>query len=120
MLLVFGPRSTTYDFGPGHPLTPRRFGPGIDLLRSLGAEPGLAPEPASDEELRWSHSRRYIETVKRFSNAPYGWPEAGIGEGGDDPAFAGMHDAAAAVAGGSIRAMNAIIGGDVELSLIHI
>ena len=31
MLLVFGARSTDYDFGPGHPLTPRRFGPGIDL-----------------------------------------------------------------------------------------
>ena len=28
-LLVYGPRSTTYDFGPEHPLTPRRFGPGI-------------------------------------------------------------------------------------------
>ena len=38
-----------YDFGPGHPLTPRRFGPGIDLLRSVGAEPGLAPEPATDD-----------------------------------------------------------------------
>jgi acetoin utilization protein AcuC len=114
VLLVFGPRSTTYDFGPSHPLTPRRFGPGIDLLRSLGAEPGLAPEPASDDELRWAHSRRYIETVRRFSDSPYGWPEAGIGEGGDDPAFAGMHDAAAAVAGGSIRAMEAILRGDIE------
>ena len=41
-LLVFGPRSLTYDFGPGHPLTPRRFGPGIDLLRAVGALPGLA------------------------------------------------------------------------------
>jgi acetoin utilization protein AcuC len=114
VLLVFGPRSTTYDFGPGHPLTPRRFGPGIDLLRAVGADPGLAPEPASDDELRWSHSRRYIETVKRFSEAPYGWSEAGIGDGGDDPPFAGMHDAAAAVAGGSIRAMEAILRGDVE------
>ena len=47
MLLVFGPRSVDYDFGPGHPLTPRRFGPGIDLLRAVGAEPGLAPEPAA-------------------------------------------------------------------------
>ena len=47
-LLVFGPRSTDYDFGPGHPLTPRRFGPGIDLLRAIGAEPGLAPEPATE------------------------------------------------------------------------
>lgn len=119
MLLVFGPRSTTYDFGPGHPLTPRRFGPGIDLLRAIGAEPGLAPEPASDEELRWCHSRRYIEVVKRFSDDPYGrdeggWGEAGIGEGGDDPPFAGMHEAGAAVAGGSIRAIEAVLRGDVE------
>jgi len=44
MLLVFGPRSTDYDFGPDHPLTPRRFGPGIDLLRSVGAVPGLSPD----------------------------------------------------------------------------
>jgi hypothetical protein len=50
-LLVFGPRSLDYDFGPNHPLSPRRFGPGIDLLRAVGAEPGLAPEPAPDVEL---------------------------------------------------------------------
>ena len=50
-LRVYGPRSATYDFGPGHPLTPRRFEPGIDLLRAVGAEPGLAPEPATDDEL---------------------------------------------------------------------
>ncbi len=72
MLLVYGPRSTSYDFGPAHPLTPRRFGPGIDLLRAVGAEPGLAPEPASDEELLWCHTRRYIEVVRRFSKDPYG------------------------------------------------
>ena len=54
MLLVHGPRSASYDFGPGHPLTPRRFGPGIDLLRAVGAEPGVAPEPAPDDELLWT------------------------------------------------------------------
>ena len=114
MLLVYGPRSTSYDFGPGHPLTPRRFGPGIDLLRAVGAQPGLAPEPATDDELRWCHGARYLEVVKRFSGQPFGGGAAGIGEGGDDPPFAGMHEAAAAVAGGSIRAMEAILGGDVE------
>ncbi len=114
MLLVYGPRSTTYDFGPGHPLTPRRFGPGIDLLRAVGAEPGLAPEPAPDEDLLRCHTRRYLEVVKRFSAMPYGGWEAGIGEGGDDPPFAGMHEASAAVAGGSLRAMEAILHGDVE------
>ncbi len=116
MLLVFGPRSTDYDFGPGHPLTPRRFGPGIDLLRSVGAEPGLAPEPAADADLLLCHAREYIEVVRRFSADPFGFPEAGIGLG-DNPPFAGMHDAGAAVAGGSLRAMEAILRGDVEHAL---
>jgi acetoin utilization protein AcuC len=114
MLLVYGPRSATYDFGPGHPLTPRRFGPGIDLLRSVGAEPGLAPEPASDEDLLLCHEPRYLEVVKRFSAAPFGGDEGGIGEGGDDPPFAGMHEAGAMVAGGTLRAVEAILRGDEE------
>ena len=96
MLLVFGPRSTDYDFGLGHPLTPRRFGPGIDLLRAVGAEPGLAPEPASDADLRLCHSRHYLDVVKRFSADPFGFSEAGIGDHGDNPPFADMHEAAAA------------------------
>src|SRR3954453_17442816 len=102
MLLVYGPRSASYDFGPAHPLTPRRFGPGIDLLRAVGAEPGLAPEPASDEELEWCHTSAYLEVVRRFGAAPYGFPSSGSAEGGDCPPFAGMHEASAAVAGGSI------------------
>ena len=115
-LLVFGPRSLDYDFGPAHPLTPRRFGPGIDLLRAIGAEPGLAPEPATDDELLMIHTAHYIEVVRRFSEFDHGWmePEAGIGVGGDDPPFHGMHDASAAVAGGSLRAIEAILRGDVE------
>jgi acetoin utilization protein AcuC len=112
-LLVFGPRSTTYDFGPGHPLTPRRFGPGIDLLAAVGAVPGLAPEPATDEELGWIHEPGYIATVRALSEAPFAPPRAGIGPG-DTPPFAGMHEASAAVAGGSLRAMEAILSGDVE------
>ncbi len=114
MLLVYGPRSVTYDFGPSHPLTPRRFGPGLDLLRAVGAVPGLEPEPAPDDELEWCHDEAYIEVVKRFSASPYGPPRAGISVGGDDPPFAGMHDAAAMVAGGSIRAIEAILRGEVD------
>jgi acetoin utilization protein AcuC len=113
-LLVYGPRSMTYDFGPGHPLTPLRFGPGIDLLREVGAEPGLAPEPAPDEDLVLCHDPAYLAAVRRLSADPDGPPEAGIGRYGDDPPFAGMHDAAAAVAGGSLDAMRAILAGDVE------
>ena len=114
MLLVYGPRSTDYDFGEGHPLTPRRYGPGMDLLRAVGAVPGLTPEPAPDEELRWCHTQAYIDTVRRFSREPSGPAAAGIGAGSDDPAFAGMHEAGAAVAGGSLRAVEAILRGEQE------
>jgi len=113
VLLVFGPRSTDYDFGPDHVLTPRRFGPGIDLLRAVGAEPGLAPDPAPDADLRLCHVQEYIEVVRRFSVDPFGPMEAGIGWG-DNPPFADMHEASAAVAGGSMRAMEAILDGRVE------
>jgi acetoin utilization protein AcuC len=115
-ILVFGPWSPRYDMGPGHPLTPRRFGPGIDLVRSMhqaaggGAIRELEPTPAADAELLWSHTAPYIATVRRFSDDPLGGWEAGIGPG-DTPAFAGMHEASAAVAGGSIRAMEAILRG---------
>jgi len=112
-LLVFGPRSTTYDFGPSHPLTPLRFGPGIDLLRHVGAEPGVAPEPATDDELELCHTADYIATARRFSADPDGLPAHGIGHS-DNPPFAGMHEAAASVAGGSLRAVEAILRGDVE------
>jgi acetoin utilization protein AcuC len=112
-LLVFGPLSTTYDFGPSHPLTPRRFGPGIDLLRTLGAEPGLAPEPASDEDLLLSHTRHYVEAVKDASSGLHPRPDVGLGPVGDNPSFPGVHEAGAMVAGGSMRAMEAILRGDV-------
>jgi acetoin utilization protein AcuC len=112
-LLVYGPRSTTYDFGAAHPLTPRRFGTGISLLETLGAVPGLAPEPASDEELAWVHDPAYIEHVKRSGFEPVAAFGMGIGPG-DTPAFEGMHEASASVAGGSLRAMESILRGDVR------
>lgn len=110
-LLVFGPRSLDYGFGQGHPLTPLRFGPGIDLLRQVGAVPALAPEPASDDDLRRVHGAEYIATVRRLSADPAAGGSMGIGHS-DNPAFAGMHEAAAAVAGGSLAAMEAILRGD--------
>lgn len=111
-LLVFGPRSLRYDFGPQHPLTPRRFGPGIDLLRAVGARPSIAPEPAPDRDLLLCHTPGYVATVRAFSSDPYRPAEAGIGSS-DNPAFPGMHEAAAAVAGGSLAAADAILGGRV-------
>ena len=115
-LVVFGPRSLEYDFGPGHPLTPLRFGPGIDLLRAVGAEPFIKPSPATDTALEAVHLPAYIEAVRRFSADPSRQAAMGIGLS-DNPAFAGMHEAGASVADGSLRAMDAILRGDVEHAL---
>lgn len=112
-LLVFGPRSTDYDFGWEHPLTPRRFGPGIELLRAFGASELLAPEPATVAQLERLHEAAYIQAVQHFAVHPANAPERGIGPG-DCPAFPGMHEASAAVAGGSLAAVARILDGSTE------
>jgi len=110
-LVVFGDRSLAYDFGPDHPLTPLRFGPGIDLLRELGATQFIEPEPAADAALTRLHDPAYVAAVRTVSRDPGPAPEYGISPWGDNPAFAGMHEAAAAVAGGSLAAMARILDG---------
>jgi acetoin utilization protein AcuC len=110
-IVVFGDGSLAYDFGTGHPLTPRRFGPGIDMLRSVGAGRFQAPSPAGDDALRRVHDPAYIEAVRRASRDPVPAPASGLVPWGDNPPFAGMHEAAATVAGGSIAAVAAILDG---------
>ena len=112
-LVVFGDVNLTYDFGPEHPLTPRRFSPSIDLMRTAGSTNFMTPRMASDEELARLHTADYIRIVRAFSEDPDRADAAGIGPG-DCPAFAGMHEASAAVAGGSIDAVDRILAGEVQ------
>jgi acetoin utilization protein AcuC len=113
-VVVYGEASLAYDFGPEHPLTPRRFGPGISLLETLGATDFLAPPEATDEQLLRLHTADYIRTVRGFSDSPWAMlSDMGIGHG-DNPAFVGMHQAAATVAGGSLAAVGRVLEGEVE------
>ena len=112
-ILVWSEALREYDFGPGHPLTPKRFGPGVDLLRVVGATRLVEPAEATDEEIARLHARHYIEQVRSFSDHP--WQPAAMGVGsGDVPAFHGMHEASALVVGGSIGAVDAILAGEAE------
>jgi acetoin utilization protein AcuC len=111
-LVVYGEVSQSYDFGPEHPLTPRRFAPSVDLMRESGATNFRGPRSATDDELARLHTRDYIQTVRAFDEDPFGSPRAGIGPG-DCPPFKDIHDSSAHVAGGSIDAVDAILGGDV-------
>ena len=110
-LVVYGEQSRRYDFGPAHPLTPRRFGPGIDMLRELGAGRFVEPEAADDGTLARVHDPAYVDAVRRASETADDDPSAGLVSWGDNPPFVGMHRAAAIVAGGSLQAMEQILAG---------
>ena len=112
-LVVYSDAILDYDFGPEHPLTPRRFPPSIDLLRTIGAASFLQPRVATEAELGRLHSTEYIRTVGAFSDGFQRSPAAGIGPG-DCPPFLGMHEASAAIAGGSIDAVDRILAGEAE------
>ncbi len=113
-------RLLSYDFGPGHPLTPVRVELTMELARELGvlAAPAVTaavPEPASDSDLELVHDAAYVTAVRLAGSADPGLLEAGFGLGtADDPVFPGMHEAAALVAGASMAAARAVWSGQAE------
>jgi acetoin utilization protein AcuC len=105
-----------YDFGPGHPLNPVRVDLTIRLARELGilGADGVhveAPAAADDDVLRTVHTAGYLDAVKAASADPDTIDLAhGLGTT-DDPCFAGMHEASALVAGGTVAAARAVWSG---------
>ena len=115
--LMWDEAVTGYDFGPGHPMDPVR----LALTRSLVSAFGLdrvvdvvAAKPAGDSTLRLVHRADYIEAVKAASADPEAADQSyGLGTV-DDPAFAGMHEVSALIAGQSVGAAEAVWRGDVD------
>ncbi len=103
-----------YDFGD-HPLNPVRLDLTVRLADSLGVLDRLtvlAPEAATEAQLRLVHGAEYLAAVRRASSDP---TFTGFGLGtSDDPVFAGMYDASALVAGGSALAARRVWDGSVE------
>lgn len=113
---AYSPALDAYDLGPDHPFRPERVSLAVELMRANGlvAEGALRPIPfeaASRTQLLRVHSEAYLDVVMRASGPGGLWPaHAGIGPG-DTPAFPGMHEAAALIAGATTAALNAITGG---------
>ncbi|HET8879634.1 MAG TPA: acetoin utilization protein AcuC [Arthrobacter sp.] len=114
--VVWDSAMKAYNFGHSHPMAPER----MELTARLAGSLGLldlahvtvsAPWVASDEELAAVHSADYVAAVRRVSADP-DTPDMQRGLGTeDDPAFAGMHEASARLAGGSLLAAGAILDG---------
>ncbi|NYV78159.1 acetoin utilization protein AcuC [Streptomyces sp. UH6] len=106
---------TGYDFGRGHPMDPVRLKLTRRLVAALGLDRELTVAGASaagDSTLRLVHRQDYIEAVKSASEDPASAdPAYGLGTE-DDPAFAGMHEVSALIAGLSVGAAEAVWRGD--------
>jgi acetoin utilization protein AcuC len=109
-----------YDFGPGHPLAPIRVQLAMRLARDFGLLDTPTLEiltpvvPATIEQIAAVHELEYIAAVQHASENPHDAdPLRGLGTP-DDPAFAGMHDASALVAGATLMAAQAVYSGRTE------
>ena len=112
-----------YDFGASHPLRPERVLLTYDNITKLGLAdlPHVSEVPsrsASDPEILLAHDGDFVRTVKGIDSGELDQRagfEFGLGTG-DNPIFANMHQASAAVCGASIVAAELVAGGTVTHS----
>ncbi|MDT0270340.1 acetoin utilization protein AcuC [Streptomyces sp. DSM 44915] len=107
---------TRYNFGPGHPMDPVRLVLTRALVETLGLDRAItvrgAP-PADEATLALVHDPDYVAAVRRASRQPAEADEKrGLGTA-DNPAFAGMHEAAALIAGQSVAGAEEVWRGTV-------
>jgi acetoin utilization deacetylase AcuC-like enzyme/GNAT superfamily N-acetyltransferase len=123
--LIFDPNELEYSFGPEHPLQPRRIVALMDLLETSGLwhsadeRSRLEIRSATVEELSLAHTREYISAVQTLSSTGRGESldgerlnlaiKYGFAEG-DTPVLPRMHEVSARIAGGTLVALNAVMG----------
>ncbi|MGW0735822.1 acetoin utilization protein AcuC [Streptomyces sp. NPDC002851] len=116
--LMWDEAVTGYDFGPEHPMDPVRLALTRRLISAFGLDRGeglevVAAKPAGESTLRLVHREDYVAAVRAASADP-GAAQGAYGLGTmDDPAFAGMHEVSALIAGQSVGAAEAVWRGDV-------
>lgn len=118
--LIWDPAVTGYRLRPDHPFNPKRLELAVSLIEEMGLAGGPdtavhPPRMATEAELLRVHSPEYVEAVKRLglpgANPEEAWP---WGLGTDDtPAFPGMHEVTSLVVGGTIRAAELVMSGEV-------
>ncbi|MEV5468852.1 acetoin utilization protein AcuC [Streptomyces griseoincarnatus] len=113
--LMWDEAVTGYDFGRDHPMDPVRLALTRSLVTALGLDREVnvvAAKAAGESTLRLVHREDYIDAVRAASADP-GSADQSYGLGTvDDPAFAGMHEVSALIAGQSVGAAEAVWRGE--------
>ena len=112
-----------YTLRPDHPLKALRLRYTYELLEAYQAFSGegsvlVEPRPATDEEIRSVHDVEYVEAVKSFSRGErkYNPTMFNFGEGGDNPIFEGMYEAAALSTGASLVVAELVGGRQADVA----
>lgn len=117
-ILVSGPALASYGFPDGHPFGPDRHDAFMarlmqsDVYETLDI---LAPEPADNGVIESFHVPRYVDFVREMSELGHG-----LLDHGDTPAYPGVFEAAATVVGGTVGALERILGGEAKRAFIPI
>ncbi len=126
--LIFDPIEIQYDFGPQHPLNPKRLKALLDLLECSGLwnptdeQTRLPLRPATIDELSLIHTPDYIAAIQQLSTPQDATADHdgqkqreqlafryGFGDG-DTPIMPNMHNVAAHITGGTLVALSAVMG----------
>ena len=117
--LIWDDSLAEYRFTRTHPLNPRRLELTLELIRRLDLFDDthtLVPaRTATDSEILAVHAQPFVKAVQLASSRPDAISRHGaFGLGTDDvPIVAGMHDAAAHIAGATLRAAELVMSGEV-------
>ncbi len=118
VLVLKGDNMAAYGFGAGHPFGPDRHAAfhtklaGLDIaerVRLCGAD------PAGRAELETFHTPQYVDFVEQQCRLGQGFLDAG-----DTPAQTGLFEAATAVVGGTLTALEQLIDGRTRRAFVPI
>ena len=110
--VYYGPEIQQYYFGPQHPFNQRRVELSVELMSASGLfeTNGNSCRPirqATREEALLFHSEEYVSLLERANERGTGFLDRG-----DTPAFPGCFDAALWAVGGTLAALDAVLGGE--------
>ena len=116
--VYLGDALAAYGFGGGHPFGPDRMAAFWQQAVHLGLDREVRirePVQATDEAILRFHTSAYLARVKHQSETGEGYLDMG-----DTPAFRGVYEAAATVAGSVLAAVDAAMGGEAPRAFVPI
>ncbi|RZV38763.1 MAG: acetoin utilization protein AcuC [Chromatiales bacterium] len=118
VLVYKGPEIAAYGFGDPHPFGTDRHDVFHSELERAGLEANIDfghPRPALVDELALFHTAEYIDKVSRLSATGKGWLDDG-----DTPAIKGIYDAASAVVGAVLCAVDEVMHDNYKRAFVPI